>query len=79
MLTGNTYPPNHELGAEVLLGNKGTAKRKYRLGNLLLGRNPNADTSALTLMCVARCNQLVLLQLNRNEGWGRGTVAAASK
>ncbi|RZK17200.1 MAG: class I SAM-dependent methyltransferase [Hymenobacter sp.] len=48
------YPHNHELGAEVLQGNKGAAERKYRLGNLLSGRNPDADTSALTLMCVAR-------------------------
>ncbi|NML65270.1 class I SAM-dependent methyltransferase [Hymenobacter sp. RP-2-7] len=48
------YPHNHDLGAEVLKGEKGTAERKYRLGNLLSGRNPDADTSALTLMCVAR-------------------------
>ena len=50
----NVYPHNHELGAEVLKGQKGKAELKYRLGNILSGRNPNADRSALTLMCVAR-------------------------
>jgi ubiquinone/menaquinone biosynthesis C-methylase UbiE len=47
------YPHNHELGAEVLQGQKGKAELKYRLGNLLSGRNPTSDGSALTLMCVA--------------------------
>lgn len=50
----NVYPHNHELGAEVLKGDKGKAELKYRLGNILSGRNPNADESALTLMCVAK-------------------------
>lgn len=50
----NVFPHNHALGAEVLQGEKGKADFKYRLGNLLSGRNPNADTSAITLMCVAR-------------------------
>lgn len=48
------YPHNHELGAEVLQGQKGKAETKYRLGNMLSGRNPDADGSALSLMCVAR-------------------------
>lgn len=48
------YPHNHELGSEVLEGQRGKAEFKYRLGNLLSGRNPNADKSALTLMCVAK-------------------------
>lgn len=48
------FPHNHELGAEVLAGNKGKAELKYRIGNLLSGRNPNSDNSALTLMCVAQ-------------------------
>jgi ubiquinone/menaquinone biosynthesis C-methylase UbiE len=48
------YPHNHELGAEVLKGELGKAELKYRLGNLLSGRNPASDSSALTLMCVAR-------------------------
>ncbi|WP_439882587.1 class I SAM-dependent methyltransferase [Pontibacter sp. MBLB2868] len=48
------YPHNHALGAEVLQGNKGRAELKYRIGNLLSGRNPSADTSALSLMCVAK-------------------------
>ncbi|MEJ5961889.1 class I SAM-dependent methyltransferase [Pedobacter immunditicola] len=49
----NVFPHNHELGAEVLQGNLGRASFKYRMGNLLSGRNPNADSSALSLMCVA--------------------------
>lgn len=48
------YPHNHELGAEVLQGQLGKAETKYRWGNLLSGRNPNANASALSLMCVAR-------------------------
>ncbi|PRY06751.1 methyltransferase family protein [Pontibacter ummariensis] len=50
----NVFPHNHELGAEVLRGEKGKAEFKYRLGNILSGRNPNAAHSALTLMCVAK-------------------------
>lgn len=50
----NVYPHNHEAGAEVLQGEKGKAEWKYRLGNALSGRNPNAPTSALSLMCVAK-------------------------
>lgn len=52
----NVFPHNHEVGAEVLNGQKGKAAMKYRLGNLLSGRNPDADHSALSLMCVARKN-----------------------
>ena len=48
------YPHNHQLGEEIFTGKKGKAEFKYRLGNLLSGRNPNADKSALSLMCVAR-------------------------
>lgn len=47
------YPHNHELGAEVLHGQKGKAETKYRLGNILSGRNPNTNASALSLMCIA--------------------------
>lgn len=50
------FPHNHEVGAEVLQGEKGKAAMKYRIGNFLSGRNPNADRSALSLMCVARKN-----------------------
>ncbi|GAB2464525.1 hypothetical protein GCM10011375_35850 [Hymenobacter qilianensis] len=45
---------NHEMGAEVLQGQPGKAELKYRMGNLLSGRNPNAEESALSLMCIAR-------------------------
>jgi ubiquinone/menaquinone biosynthesis C-methylase UbiE len=47
------YPHNHDLGNEVLEGKMGRATLKYRLGNLLSGRNPSSSASALTLMCVA--------------------------
>jgi ubiquinone/menaquinone biosynthesis C-methylase UbiE len=50
----NVYPHNNEMGAEVLDGRKGKAAFRYQIGNLLSGRNPNADSSALSLMCVAR-------------------------
>ncbi len=52
----NVFPHNHEVGAEVLQGEPGKAAMKYRLGNILSGRNPNAERSALSLMCVARKN-----------------------
>lgn len=48
------YPHNHKLGAEIFEGKRGKADLKYRLGNLLSGRNPSASGSALTLMCVAK-------------------------
>lgn len=48
------YPHNHELGAEVLAGSTGPMEFKYKLGNALSGRNPKANRSALTLMCVAK-------------------------
>jgi ubiquinone/menaquinone biosynthesis C-methylase UbiE len=51
-------PHNHQVGAGALLGDKGKAELKYRLGNLLSGRNPSLDKSALTLMCVARKLQI---------------------
>lgn len=50
----NVYPHNHDLGAEVLQGQRGKAELKYRIGNILSGRNPDAEGSALTLMCVAK-------------------------
>ncbi|KAA3439604.1 class I SAM-dependent methyltransferase [Rufibacter hautae] len=53
------FPHNHELGSEVLQGQKGKASLKYRLGNILSGRDPNADSSALSLMCVAKKKELV--------------------
>jgi SAM-dependent methyltransferase len=50
----NVYPHNHDLGAEIFEGKHGKASAKYRVGNLLSGRNPDASKSALTLMCVAK-------------------------
>ncbi len=50
----SVYPHNHTMGAEVLQGTKGKADFKYRLGNILSGRSPDTDDSALTLMCVAK-------------------------
>lgn len=49
----SVFPHNHTLGAEVLEGKKGKAEFKYRIGNILSGRNPDSYDSALTLMCVA--------------------------
>lgn len=51
--TVRVFPHNHDLGAEIFMGKYGKALFKYRLGNLLSGRNPNSAESALTLMCVA--------------------------
>ncbi|NLS75505.1 hypothetical protein E3H11_43325 [Bradyrhizobium brasilense] len=48
------YPHNHELGAEIFNDKLGKAPLKYRLANLLSGRNPSSRESALSLMCVAR-------------------------
>jgi SAM-dependent methyltransferase len=45
---------NHEIGAEVLDCDHGRAHWKYRLGNVLSGRRPDARTSALSLMCIAK-------------------------
>jgi len=49
----NVFPHNHDVGAEVLNGNIGKSEFKYKLGNILSGRNPAAKESALSLMCVA--------------------------
>ncbi|MEX6689953.1 class I SAM-dependent methyltransferase [Danxiaibacter flavus] len=48
------FPHNHNIGAEILQGKKDKAAFKYRLGNVLSGRNPNSEKSALSLMCVAK-------------------------
>jgi len=50
----SVYPHNHEIGGEALEGDWGKAELKYRIGNLLSGRRPDANSSALSLMCVAR-------------------------
>ncbi|MCW3082237.1 class I SAM-dependent methyltransferase [Segetibacter sp.] len=52
--TIQVFPHNHTLGAEVLQGLRGKAELKYKLGNVLSGRNPSSKKSALTLMCVAK-------------------------
>lgn len=50
------YPHNHSEGTEIFNGNVGKAAFRYRLGNILSGRNPNSRSSALTLMCIATKN-----------------------
>ncbi|OLY93507.1 Ubiquinone/menaquinone biosynthesis C-methylase UbiE [Cnuella takakiae] len=50
----NVFPHNHTSGAAVFNGVKGKPELKYLIGNLLSGRNPAHDGSALTLMCLAR-------------------------
>ena len=47
------FPHNHSLGPEIFDGQTGSASFKYRLANMLSGRNPHAAESALSLMCVA--------------------------
>ena len=49
----NIFPHNHTMGSEIFNGKKGQPSFKYKLANILSGRNPNADKSALSLMCVA--------------------------
>jgi ubiquinone/menaquinone biosynthesis C-methylase UbiE len=51
------YPHNHTRGPEVLDGIRGRAQLKYMLGNLLSGRNPFSEKSALSLMCIAKKRQ----------------------
>jgi ubiquinone/menaquinone biosynthesis C-methylase UbiE len=51
--TVQVFPHNHDVGDVVFEGVKGKAEFKYRLGNLLSGRNPKSDKSALSLMCIA--------------------------
>lgn len=48
------FPHNNDLGAEVLEGKKGRAALKYRIGNVLSGRHPDLELSAINMMCVAR-------------------------
>jgi len=48
------YPHNHQVGADALRGDVGPAQWKYRMGNVLSGRDPAAPASALSLMCIAR-------------------------
>jgi hypothetical protein len=48
------HPHNHQVGAAALRGDVGPAQWKYRIGNLLSGRDPAAPASALSLMCIAR-------------------------
>jgi ubiquinone/menaquinone biosynthesis C-methylase UbiE len=48
------FPHNHGLGAELFEGKTGKPELKYWLGNLLSGRSPYSEKSALSLMCVAR-------------------------
>lgn len=48
------HPHNHRIGARALDGEAGPVHWKYRMGNRLSGRDPDAPSSALSLMCVAR-------------------------
>lgn len=55
----NIFPHNHTAGAETLQGITGKADLKYRVGNLMSGRNPAAKKSALTLMCIAKKGRII--------------------
>ncbi|HEX7865349.1 MAG TPA: class I SAM-dependent methyltransferase [Variovorax sp.] len=48
------HPHNHQAGARALAGEAGPMQWKYRMGNRLSGRDPDAPASALSLMCIAR-------------------------
>ncbi len=48
------YPHNHTMGKEIFTGSKGIPEFKYILATILSGRNPFADESALSLMCIAK-------------------------
>ena len=50
----DVHAHNHQIGADAFKGEVGPAQWKYRLGNLLSGRDPKAPASALSLMCIAR-------------------------
>jgi ubiquinone/menaquinone biosynthesis C-methylase UbiE len=50
----SVHAHNHQIGAEAFTGDVGPAQWKYRVGNVLSGRDPKASTSALSLMCIAR-------------------------
>jgi SAM-dependent methyltransferase len=53
----NLYPHNNTVGADVLKGRIGRPPHwRYRLGQLLSGKNPYSSESALSLMCIARRN-----------------------
>lgn len=48
------YPHNNAIGSEILQGEIGKPPHwRYRIGQLLSGINPYAESSALSLMCVA--------------------------
>jgi ubiquinone/menaquinone biosynthesis C-methylase UbiE len=49
-----TYPHNHNIGAEILQGQRGTAPPLIRTAQTLSGLNPDAITSALSIMCIAK-------------------------
>jgi SAM-dependent methyltransferase len=51
-----TYPHNHSIGAEILQGQRGTAPPLIRTAQTLSGFNPDAITSALSIMCIAKRN-----------------------
>lgn len=50
----SVHAHNHRAGARVLHGEAGPMQWKYRMGCLLSGRDPEAPSSALSLMCIAR-------------------------
>jgi SAM-dependent methyltransferase len=55
----NFFPHNHTVGAEALSGVIGKLPHwRYRLGQRLSGLNPDLPEAALSLMCVARRNEI---------------------
>lgn len=58
------YTHNHTVDTKIFDGNIDKAAFKYRLGDILFGRNPNSQFSALPLMCVARKNMDATITMN---------------
>ena len=55
----NLYPHNQTVGAEVLAGEVGVPPHwRYRLGQRISGLDPTLPEAALSLMCVAKREQV---------------------
>lgn len=50
----NLYPHNNNVGANVLQGDYGKAKLRWRLLQRVAGIDPNSPEAAMSLMCIAK-------------------------
>lgn len=51
-----THPHNHNIGAEILQGQRGQGPPLIRTAQRLSGIDPDAITSAMSIMCIAKRN-----------------------